>query len=222
VLNPIGEEIWDLRQDIRVPGGILLPSRTIVFRLAQRKLLLWSPVAIDDEDAKAVDALGEVAWVVAPSRIHFFFFRAALERWPQARALGAAGLEKKIPGVAFDPLPESGMIAGELRVQRIEGFPYIDEHVFSRDKTLLVTDLLFNVQEARGFAAPIFLRAVGTWKKPAQSRLWRVLLKDREAARRTLGEVLAWDFDRVVMAHGDDVVDDAHGAVKNALAWLCP
>jgi hypothetical protein len=136
--------------------------------------------------------------------------------------VGAPGLEKKVPGVAFDPLPPEGVFEG-LRVRQIAGFPYINEHVFldPRTNTLVVTDLVFNVHEARGFGMPIFLRVVGAWRKTAQSRAWRyIFAKDAAAGGSCVRDVLGWEFDRVVVAHGDVMTDDAKARLTQALAWM--
>jgi hypothetical protein len=67
---------------------------------------------------------------------------------------------------------------------------------------------------------PLFLRIVGAWRRTAQSRMWRLLTKDREAAARSVEDVLSWDFDRLVMAHGDPVDGGARERVASALAWI--
>src|SRR5882672_712113 len=145
VLDTIAEDLFAFTDELRLPGGMNLPSRTTLVRRAG-KVLVHSPLAIDDARGAEIDALGDVDAIVAPSCIHYLFLAKAIARWPKARVLGATGLEKKVPGVGFEPLPASGEIEG-LRVRRIEGFPSIGEHVFldERSRTLVVTDLVFNV-----------------------------------------------------------------------------
>jgi hypothetical protein len=221
VLDPIAEDVFAFTDDLRLPGGMKLPSRTTLVRRAG-KVLIHSPLAIDDARAAEIEALGDVDAIVAPSCIHYLFLAKAIARWPNARVLGAPGLEKKIPGVAFEALPTTGEIEG-LRVRRIEGFPYIGEHVFldERSGTLIVTDLVFNVHAVRDLGMKTFLRAVGAWNKTAQSRMWRYLFaRDVGAGARSARDILAWDFDRVVVAHGDVVTTDAKSHLSTALAWL--
>jgi len=227
MLRPVTEDIWAFDADLRLPGGMLMPSRTTIVRLAGDRLVVHSPLGISDELAREIEALGEVSTIVAPSCIHFLFLKRAMARWPKARVMGAPGLEKKVPGVGFAPLPASGApepFGGELLVRRIEGVPYIQEHVFLHPKTqtLVVTDLVFNIHETRGFGMPIFLRVVGAWKKTAQSRVWRFLTKDCGLAGQCVEDVLAWPFDRVVMAHGDVLEKGGREVLANALAWMVP
>lgn len=226
MLTPITDDLWCFERDLRLPRTLLLmPSRTTVVRLSSGRVLIHSPLHIDDACAKAIEAIGEPAFLVAPSCIHFLFLKAAMERWPRARVLGAAGLEKKVPGVAFDPLPREGApeaFDGDLLVRRIEGFPYIEEHVFfhAKSRSLICTDLVFNIHACRGWGMPIFLWFAGAWKKLAQSRAWRLLVRDRGAGARSIADVLAWDIQRIVMAHGSIVEENGREHLTAALRWL--
>ncbi|XYH99437.1 DUF4336 domain-containing protein [Sorangium sp. So ce1128] len=226
MLRAIAEDVWAYEKDFRMPVGYL-PSRTTVVRRADGGLVIHSPLAFDDDAARAIDALGEVRALVAPSCLHHLFLKAATERWPRASVLGAPGLERKLGGLPFTPLPPSGVapeIGDDLGVRLVEGVPYIREHVFlhARSRTLIVTDLLFNVHEVRSFGMKVFLWLGGAWKKTAQDHVWRLLMRDRAAAARSVADVLAWDFERVVVAHGDIVEEDAKERLRKALAWLGP
>src|SRR5688572_18961325 len=133
MLRPICDDIWGFEKDIRLPGGSNLPTRTTIVRQANGGLIVHSPLAFDDATAKEIDTLGEVKALVAPSCIHFLFLKAAMERWPKAHVLGAPGLERKVKGLSFEPLPQNGhadALGDDLRVRLIEGVPYITEHVF--------------------------------------------------------------------------------------------
>ncbi|WP_437682543.1 DUF4336 domain-containing protein [Sorangium sp. So ce131] len=224
MLRAIAEDVWAYGGNIKMPFG-RLPSRTTVVRRADGGLVIHSPLAFDDAAAREIDALGEVRALVAPSCLHHLFLKAATERWPRASVLGAPGLEKKLSGLPFTPLPRSGVapeIGDDLGVRLVEGVPYITEHVFlhARSRTLIVTDLLFNVHEVRGFALKVFLWLGGAYKKTAQDHVWRVLVRDRAAAARSVADVLAWDFERVVVAHGDVIEGDAKDRARRALAWM--
>ena len=73
-------------------------------------------------------------------------------------------------------------------------------------KTLILTDLCFNFDPAPGGWTGLFLRLAGAHGRMAVSRLMRFMLKDRSRARSTIARILEWDFDNVVMAHGNVAV----------------
>ena len=54
----------------------------------------------------------------------------------------------------------------------------------------------------------------------AQTKLLRSTIRDRAAARRSIDRVLAWDFDRVVMAHGQVLDHGGKEALRDATAWI--
>jgi hypothetical protein len=224
-LEQIADGVWGHERAIKLPGGMLLPSRATIVRVRDGSLAIHSPLAIDDDAAKSIDALGDVRAIVAPSCVHWMFVAGAKKRYPKARLYGPPGLEKKLKGIPFDRLPEEGNIKGlgdEIVVKRIQGVPYMTEHSFLHEpsRSLIVTDLMFNVHDCQGFMMKLFFKMVGTWGKTAQSRFWRFLVRDRAAAAKSALEVLAWDFERIVVAHGEVVDCDARERARDALAWM--
>jgi hypothetical protein len=226
MLKSVAEDIWVHESEVRVPVGYL-PVQMTVVRGPLGGLLLHSPVAIDDATEAELGRLGVVEAIVAPSCLHYLFLRSASTRFPRARVFGPPGLERKLPGVAFEPLPATGalpVIEGGLEVLRIAGAPSMNEHVFlhGASRTLLITDLIFNIHRCGSPALRALLWLGRTWKRPAQSLAWRFLGKDRGALGRSFGDVLAWDFERIVPAHGDPIVEDARGRLRKAFEWALP
>ena len=56
----------------------------------------------------------------------------------------------------------------------------------------------------------------------AQSRSWRWFIEDRAAAAAAASatRLLAWDFQRLVVAHGEVVTDDAPAKLRAALTRM--
>jgi hypothetical protein len=76
------------------------------------------------------------------------------------------------------------------------------------------------VLEYRGWISGLVFRMVGAHRRLAQSRLLRLLVRDRAAAAASARRILAWDFERVVMAHGEIVDRDARARMTEALRWM--
>ena len=51
-------------------------------------------------------------------------------------------------------------------------------------------------------------------------RLGRLLIRDKEAARKSLGFIMRWDFDRVILAHGDVIESGGHKKVRDAFGFI--
>jgi hypothetical protein len=223
-LQAVAAEIWTVEHPMRFPGGVRLPSRMTVIRLPGGDLLLHSPVPIDDALAAELAALGPVAHIVAPSLLHHLFVPAALERYPQALLTAAPGLAEKrgelpVADVLSDEPPPAW--EGVIDQVVIRGAPRLNEVAMLHrpSGTLIVTDLVFNVQKPEGWAAGLVLRMMGTHKRLRQSRLWRFYARDRAEVKRSVEKVLAWDFQRVLPGHGEPLVEDARAAMRAAL-WV--
>ena len=216
LLSPIGEDIWHVDGgDLRQPGGARMPIRSTIVRLRDRSLLVYSPIAIDDALAAAIGELGEVAHVVAPNRLHWLYAAAASARWPRAIVHAAPGLAAKRPELRVDrALGRDAEPAwrDQLDVESIAGAPKLDEHVlFHRASgTLVCADLVFHITRPANLRTRLVLAMVGAGGgRLAQSRLWRLLRRDKRAARASLDRVLAWPIARVAPCHGEPIDVDA-------------
>ena len=46
------------------------------------------------------------------------------------------------------------------------------------------------------------------------------MFRDKAAVRASVDRILAWDFDRAVVTHGDVVESGAKERLRDAFAWL--
>ncbi|MFM2419845.1 MAG: hypothetical protein RL385_4568 [Pseudomonadota bacterium] len=208
-------------------GGFRMPTRMTALPLAHGKLALVSPIPIDGAMTQGLSDLGEVAYLIAPNLLHHLYLAAASKRFPAARVLAPRGLAKKRPELRIDAFLEDGLpadLCAALETFEVAGAPGLGEHVFLHhaSRTLVVTDLLFNVREPSGIAANLALFFVGCHGKLAQSRALRLMVKDRAAFARSIERIAARDFNTLVMAHGDVVRKGARGAFCDALSLKLP
>lgn len=214
MLKPIATDVWHLQgEPMKFPGGLWLPIASTVVRLPDRSLLLYSPIALDDAKAAALAEQGEVAHIVAPSLIHHLWAKAAAERYPRATLHVTPGLAAKVPAFAgARELTDAAAIDASLDSVLIGGAPKLNETVlFHRPSgVLMCADLLFNVTTHPNFMTKVILSMTGTGgKELAQSRMWKMGVKDRAAARASIDRVLAWPVTWVAPGHGEPVAVDA-------------
>lgn len=219
-------QLWVAEDDHFMPGGMHFPVRMAVVKLRGGGLWVHSPVSIDDALADELAQLGPVEIIVAPNALHHVYLAAAAARYPDARVYGPVALSSKRPEVVF----EGHLVEGsewpwsdELDQIFIEGIPWMQETVFfhKASSTLLVTDLVFNIHESpRWMARLVLMLVAGAWKKLAQSRLVRFSIQDKRAASASAARIFQWDFQRLIMAHGDIVEDDARSGLARALRGM--
>jgi hypothetical protein len=201
-------------------------TRMTIIRLADGTLFLHSPVKLDKDLRRAVDALGPVSAIVAPSKTHHLFVRDYIDVYRQARVYCAPGLPEKRKDLAFhailsDDAPPQWR--GQLEQHLFRGAPALNEVVFFHpaSRTVVFTDLIFNLSAERSVDAPMFFWLLGAPGHFGPHRLVRLrAIRDRVAARRSIATILRWDFDRVIVAHGDVLETGGWERVASAFAFL--
>jgi hypothetical protein len=191
-----------------------------VIRLGNGQLVLHSPVEISAELRAELDALGPVGFIVVPEA-HGRFAEQASRTFPSARLMAAPNApsrQKALPFVdALADRPPSAW-AGHIESHPVLVFPLHEVVLFHRpSRSLVLTDLCFNIQRSSSRVARVFLRANGMWRRFGPSRILRRVVTDRRAFRGSLERVLAWDFERIVPGHGD--VLERGGPAALRAAW---
>ncbi len=205
-----------------------------VIKLANGGLFLHSPTELDDKTRRALEAIGEVRAVVAPSRAHHLFVADYMRAWPGAKLYGPPGLvgdiqdfrarigarrDLKLDAILGDE-PQSDW-AGEIDQHLFKGAPSLNEVVFFHrpSRSAIFTDLVFNVP-ADFKDARIFYTIVGARGRFGPHLLIRLSIRDRKAARESVAKILEWDFDRVIVTHGDVLESGGHAKFAEAYSYL--
>lgn len=218
-LRKIDADLCTLDYDaFTVPGGTAFPTRMTVVRRSDGGVWLYSPVPIDDGAAAEIEALGPVRDILAPNCYHHLFARAAADRWPDARLWIARGLESKNPQLSEGrPVDESAPWRAELDCVEIQGAPAMNELVcFHRASgSVILADLVFHWGKPRGWKQFLLFHAMGIADGLRQSRLWRLIAKDRKAAAASCEAIFQWPIRRIIPCHGA-VVENASAAMLRA------
>lgn len=212
---------------LRLPGNVHFPARMTVLPLNDGKIALVSPIPIDEALAEELQALGEVAFLIAPNLLHHMFLGDAIKRYPNAIVLAPERLRQKRPELRIDGTLERdvpSLLSDSVEIVKFEGSQTLDEFVFCHraHRTLVVTDLVFNIRRPRGFMAHLVLFLVGCHGRFAQSRAVRFTVKDRSLAAASAEAILNLDFEALVVAHGENLQSSGREALAEALRWLLP
>jgi len=205
--------------------GLPVGTRMNVIRLAGARLLLHAPVALDPGLRAELDRIGEVRYAVAPNRVHHLYAGRVAEAYPGARLWIAPGLERKRPDLVYEAILGDEPPAewrDEVGQVFFRGRPYENEVVFLHraSRTLLLCDLAFHFGPRTHPVTKLLMRLVRSYGRFGPSTLDPLLIRDRRAARESLERILAWDFDRVVVAHGEILEHGGREALREGYAWL--
>ena len=221
MLEQQAENLWTCDTEQPLGLGLRLPARMTVLRLPDGTLALVSPIPISDSLSAELSALAPVSILIAPNAFHHLHLPAAAQRYPEARVLGAPGVASKQPSLQVEPLaPETiAALRDVLAARLIEGAPKMSEVVLFHEpsRTLLVADLVFNIVSPPNFGTGLLLACTGTKGKLAPSRALNWLIRDRAAAQRSTAALFTWPFERVVMAHGQVLNQEAQALLRAAL-----
>lgn len=223
-LRKLAENIWIAERPQRF-YGLEVGTRMTVMRLADGSLLLHSPVALEPELRRELDALGPVRFAVAPNRVHHLYAGAVAQVYPQARLWVGPGLERKRPDLRFVAILGDDAPAEwreEVSQTFFRGRPYENEVVFLHrpSRTLILCDLAFNIGPRAAAPTRLLMKLIRSYGRFGPSKLDPLLIRDRSAARRSLERILAWDFDRIIVAHGDVLESGGHEALRQGYSWL--
>ncbi|MGF6721724.1 hypothetical protein P3T43_001071 [Paraburkholderia sp. GAS41] len=98
----------------------------------------------------------------------------------------------------------------------------LQETVFfhQRSRTLIASDLVENFKTSPHWLTRMYLKVCGLEGKITWGGPYRLLYRNRQAARACIDRLLEWPFERVVIAHGDLILRDAHLSIERGMAWL--
>jgi len=228
MLERINDDVWVERRPLRF-FGVETGTKMTVVRLSGGGLFVHSPVALDAATREAVDALGRVTAIVAPSLFHHLFIAEWAAAYPKASLSACPGLEKKRADVAWSRVLGDGdgdgrdgsEWSGEIDQVFFGARTMENEVIFfhAKSKTIVSCDFMFNLSTHPSPLTRAVAFVMGQ-REPGATRLERLMIRDRVAAREQMGRVVAWGADRLVLAHGDNVDANASEAVRRAYAWL--
>lgn len=235
-LKPLGEDLWVVDGPIvrmsYFGGSIPFPTRMVVVRLSSGNLFLWSPTEPDDRLRSELDALGSVRHLVSPNKIHYAHIAAWKEIHPEALAWASPGARERAASqsieVSFDAdLGDAAESAwsGDLDQLVFRGSRYMEEVVFfhHRTRTVILADLIENFESGKvggvhGWLTKLAGAADPDGKAPLDLRM--TFLGRKEEARASLGRMLDWEPDKVIMAHGRLYDRDGTAELRRAFRWL--
>lgn len=228
-LTPFGDGIWIADgPDVR-DMGIMFTTRMTVVKLADGGLWVESPVALSPEAMERIRDLGPVTSIVASTQRHVWRLTAWHELYPGAELWAPADApltlgDGRLPVKdVFTDTPAPGW-AKDLEQLAFRGSSLLREVIFfhRRSRSLVIGDLIQVHRILRGRPLRnLLVRLSGTvYPRGGVGLDIRMSFRNRALARESLERLMSWDFDRVIIAHGPCVEEDARSFILDAFRWL--
>ena len=229
VPKPFAEGIWivdgpEIRMDYG-PATLPFPTRMVVVRLKSGDLWLHSPIAPNAELFDAIDAMGEVRHLIAPNSIHYWYMADWIDRYPSAMSYAVADLARKAkrPFRIDHVLRNGETVSWEAEIDWVEvPGTAVTEAAFHvpTASTVILADLIENFEVGRinSWFHRLLVRlggADGGTPRDLRLTFWP---RSREVAER-VARILAWQPDKVIMAHGRPISSDGAAELERGLGW---
>ncbi|WIM09093.1 DUF4336 domain-containing protein [Enhydrobacter sp.] len=230
MIEQVDEAIWLVDGKTVSFHGFPYPTRSVIVRLRNGDLWIWSPIELTPDLRQRVEALGPVRHLVSPNKLHHLYLQDWKAVYPEARLWGPPSTIRKRPELVFhgalgDEPPAEWL--PDIGQAWFRGSFAMDEIVFCHrpSATAIVADLIQTF-------SPEFLREEwGRWsflarlsgltrdqgKAPIDLRLSFI---DRAPARAARDKVLGWHCERVVVAHGEWIRSNGHAQLAKSFSWL--
>ncbi|KLO12377.1 hypothetical protein SCHPADRAFT_941286 [Schizopora paradoxa] len=205
-------------------GVLPFGGRSTAVKLADGGVWLLASTPLTDATKKKLEELGDVKYIVGPDAVHNLYLPEYKSAYPAASLIGVVGhltkpnlasLSTSFVGVygrddASDASKFGYTKDNEIEAVYFSGFKNQDVAFLHRaSRTLIVADLLLNLPAKEQYSAPGSgspNSLVGNGLKPGTwYHRWMIGTQaaDKKAMQRDAKTVAGWDFDRIIMCHGD-------------------
>ncbi|WP_336080456.1 DUF4336 domain-containing protein [Thalassospira sp. CH_XMU1448-2] len=208
------------------------PTRMTIIRLQSGKLFAHSPIRLNETLRAEVDALGEVAYLIAPNTIHYAGLPDWQKAYPDALAFCAPGVIKRAKSVGISVRFDGELAnsaepdwADDIKQVLVRG-GYLNEAVFfhSASETLILTDLIenFEPQKVKSPFWRFMLRLFGTMDPDgsAPRDMRATFIGHRGHVRKCVETMIGWNPKRVILAHGRWYDTNAVAELNRAFRWV--
>ncbi|MEZ5937638.1 MAG: DUF4336 domain-containing protein [Hyphomonadaceae bacterium] len=233
-LKPVCDDVWIVDGPV-IRFGLPWPrfpftTRMTIIRLSDGGLFVHSPTEMTEDLRAAVDALGPVRVLLGPNRIHFWWLPEWRAAYPDAQVWIAPKIREHAKGRIDFPAEITAGETGypwdaDLKTLPIVGDFMTEVEIFHpASRTLVLTDFIENFELKRvkspllrwlikldGLAAP-------NGRMPRDMRL--TFLRQRKSLSEAVRKMIAWDPERVIIAHGKWFERDGAQELRRAFAWL--
>jgi len=216
-LSRLDDSLLSVTGDLPMPVGDF-PRRMTVVRLDDGRLVIFSAIALDETEMRALEAFGAPSFLVVPNDIHRMDAKIWKTRYPEIRVIAPAGVRKAVEELV--PVADTAPDFGDPRVQfvTVPGTREREAALVVRTwsgTTLIVNDLIWNLEDRPGVGGWLFHMLGFTGAEPRIPAIVELReIKDKQALRAQLERWAAIPgLNRIIVSHGKIISRDAKGVL---------
>lgn len=230
-LKAVADNIWIVDGPVLRFGPDWLnfpfPTRMTLARLADRALFVHSPTPLPPALKREIAGIGEPRWIIGPNRIHYWWIPEWHAAYPDAEVYLAPRIREQAGArIAFDCLPLAAETGypwdADVATLPVAGRYLTEVEFFHRPtRTLILTDLIENFEARKlGFGRRWLARVGGVLDPRGSMPRDLRLTFSREDLRVGVEKMLAWDPQRIILAHGRCYERDGAHELRRAFGWV--
>lgn len=212
----LAPDLWELRGQ----WSNALGRRMTVVRL-DGKLAVHNPFELDESEIAWLRSLGEVAWIIAPNKFHASDAPWMAKAFPAAQLFAPASKLESFRAQGLRPLDLNrdfpslpGLLCIPMRGTRLEEAAFLHQP----SRTLILCDLAFHMKSEFSGLEALFMRWNKVGVRFGPTRLTRLLFtKSRAELLASYEALLALDFDRVVVNHGEVLPANGRALLRDSV-----
>lgn len=231
MIIPVAENIWILEGSNVNFYSFPYPTRSIVIRLEDSSLWIWSPIQFNPEIKEFLEKLGKVKHLVSPNMIHHLFLNDWKLVYPNAKLWGPKQTLKKRSDLQFEAaLNDSAPTEWQQEIEQYAfgSLNFFEEIVFfhKASKTVIFADLSENFSDD-------FMKRYWSWWKRKIAHIWKITEPygyaplelrlswfKKKTDRKKLNQILNQKPERVIMAHGVWQPSNGEQFIRKSFKWL--
>ncbi len=223
-LEAIDDGLLTVEGEIVMPLG-RFPRRMTVARLVNGGTAIWSGIPLREPEMRQIEALGAPSFLIVPGIGHRLDLKPWKQRYPAAKIVCAPGAREAVEEV----LPADGLDSFSDAEVKLEVVPGVGErelamHVRRGGRlSLLLNDILANVQHPHGLGAHVMARLMGFGvSRPKMPWVGKRMFVDDEKALAAAFRVWAAEpeLTRIIVSHGNPITRDVKAVLEGIAAEL--
>jgi hypothetical protein len=217
-LNPLDGRMLTVTGMLHMPPMGEVSRRMTVVRLSDRRLVIYSAIALHEAEMDAIESFGTPAYLIVPNALHRLDAKPWKDRYPALRVIAPSGAKAKVeevvrvdgtvvdfhdPSVQFVAVPGTGEREAALLVDTAAGI------------TLVMNDLIFDLANRHGLSGWFFKIIGMTGDEPHIPFPVKAKQVTDEPVLRA--QLERWSrlprLRRIIIAHGDLIENDPAGVL---------
>jgi hypothetical protein len=190
------------------------PRRMTVARLRDGRLVIYSAIALDEPEMTQLEHFGIPSFLIVPGDLHRLDAKAWKDRYPGLFVVAPAGARRRVEEVVPVDADDVDFKDANVRYLTVPGTDGREAALIVKTHsgtTLVVNDLIWNVQDRPGFGGWVF-HALGLSGEnpvvPFVAKLHSIKNKETLSAQFQAWAALG-GLNRIIVSHGEIVGPEA-------------